>query len=201
MPEIFQTVDFKQRAETISLPEYDNKLLAYPILLEKLSNIDKVAEEHLTLGSVLIKGWMGIPDSDFDYNEEDLEFLLEGFNNAFNGDLYDLMDLALYYGDISGVTAFLHFTCPSFYPIHTPEIDINLYGAKASTSQWEEQYVIQYIEACQTLSDNLFNQYKRFNEAVKIVNKKLEQAGYDYTVGEMRAIEMCLLYGDESYKN
>jgi hypothetical protein len=203
MSEIFEIIDFKQRAETITLPKYDKKLLSYPIILEIFSEIDQVEEQHLTLGALLLQGWLNIPQTKFNYDKTDMEFLLKKFNQAFNEDLSyeEINDLSLYFGGGIGVTAMLHFLHPNGYPIHKPEIDKNLYGAKASTSQWKKQYIWQYIQGCQSLSDDLYGSDKQLKKCVNIVNTKLKRAGYNYLVGKMRAIEMCLTYGNEDYKN
>ncbi|MEL7834859.1 hypothetical protein [Fodinibius sp. Rm-B-1B1-1] len=193
---IFEDINFEERARNLTLPEFDQQLLSYPLILKQFDGVYNIEPEYIILGVELIKGWLNLPQESFNYDSEDLEFMVNKFNGAFNENIsfQELTDLALYFGNFEATTAMLHFLNPYSYPIHSPEIDKVLYKKTATTLKWEEQYLWQFIEACQSFSSY---DYGMSTQIENTVSDRLTEAGYDYKVDKMRAIEMCLIYGDD----
>lgn len=186
-------IDLKERARTIELPENDFKLLAYPLIMEQFSKIDDPAYSDIILWTQLLRGWSDKKKKPTYYEEGSFDLIIETYHLLQNGELPKYTDLLLndlMFDTVDQTTAFWHFVNPYEYPIYSTEIGEILYGYDPERRVNDAQ-----LELYQYDFTRRFGRY--YIELSRLVTKKLNEAGYDYEVQKMRAIELTVLYGSD----
>lgn len=188
-------IDLEKWANSIVLPKSDYKLVSYPILRNQFKDLEQVSHDDIILGASIVRSWAGVEGRSVEYDKEYLEDISDLLNRCYNEDLafFDIEDICVFFGSEKAGTTMLNFLNPYSYPIYSPEIPNILYDYVSELPLNQRVYFQTYIEDCQQMSSlNM----RSCDKITNIASNKLREAGYSYSVEIMRALEMCILYGN-----
>lgn len=191
---LFDEINFEKRANNLTLPADDHKLLVYPLILNHFSMIDNVERENIIFILELIRGWSHEEKKYHKYDSDILDFLVDVFKRVRqDGMLHfaEVMDVSVNFDTEEETSVFYHFINPYLYPIYTDTVKKELYGGPDAGTIGEVQFEI-YLDRGIEFG---LNSNKR--SLTTLVSNKLREAGYNYDVTSVRALELCLTYGTE----
>jgi hypothetical protein len=191
---LFDEINFEKRANNLKLPENDHKLMAYPLILKHFSEIEDVGRDDIIFILELIRGWS---HKEKKYQKNDsgsLDFLVDVFNRVRqDGMLHidEVMDVSVNFNNKEEASVFYHFINPGLYPIYSKSVEEELDGGADSGTIGKAQFETYLDEGIKFG----LNDYQHNLDS--IVSSQLKEAGYNYAVTSVRAMELCLTYGTE----
>lgn len=194
---------FDARVTEVSFSRNDTYLTSYPLLLEAFSRTDPGNAEDFVLLAHAVFGWMPrILDLSFPPGERSgiLSALKALSHKDSRDDAEDKKRIEILWNHIGtlardgsirgrsivGVSKLLHFCYPDEWPIWDRTV----------ANEWREgKNALDKVHAYQVFACKLRGLAASGGNAIaNTVNQKLEDAGYDYKAGTLRALEMVLYY-------